>query len=196
MTKLSPLFNLGKSELRRKLLLVFFTNMDNRYYLREMAKMLEVDSTNLSRELKRLEDEGLFQSEFSGHQKYFFLNKTFPLFNELKSTINKTIGVPSILNSFFSNIPGIKRAFIYGSFAKGTDKQNSDIDVCLIVKMNQFNLDTMLSGISRLEKEVGREISYIFRTEKEWKSQLKKKDSFILGLEKGKKIELLDNAQN
>jgi len=58
-------------------------------YLREMALRLKEDPGNLSKELSKLEQEGIFISQFRGKQKYFFLNKAYSLFNELKSIILK-----------------------------------------------------------------------------------------------------------
>ena len=49
-----------KSELRRKLLAYFFTNPENNLCLREIASILEEDAGNLSKELSRLENEGIF----------------------------------------------------------------------------------------------------------------------------------------
>jgi DNA-binding MarR family transcriptional regulator len=52
-----------RSELRRKLLTFFFMNRSARVYVRQLASALDVDSTNLSRELARLESDGLLRSE-------------------------------------------------------------------------------------------------------------------------------------
>lgn len=191
----SSLLNFEKSILRKELFLYFFTNPDRRHYLREIAELLKVDPTNLSRELRRLEGEGVFRSETSGHQKYFLLNKSFRLYNELKSAVDKTIGVPVALKSLLINIPGIKRAFIYGSIARGTEKNHSDIDVCLVINKRQFKEDKLLLDLKRLEERLGREISYVFFTEEEWARRLKKKNSFLAGLEKGEKIQLIDHEE-
>jgi DNA-binding MarR family transcriptional regulator len=48
-----------RSDLRRKVLTFFYLNRKARVYVRQLASDLEVDSTNLSRELKRLEKDGL-----------------------------------------------------------------------------------------------------------------------------------------
>jgi predicted nucleotidyltransferase len=186
------IFNLEKSELRKKLLLYFFTNPDREHYVREIAGILRVDPTNLSRELRRLEMEGIFRSETSGHQKYFSLNREFALYQELKSAISKTIGVPAALKNVLGSISGISRAFIFGSYAKGTQNAQSDIDVCLIIKGRGFSEAPLLDGIKKLEAELGREISYVYFTEPEWIQKKKAKDSFVLGIERGKKIELID----
>jgi predicted transcriptional regulator with HTH domain len=76
-----------KSRLRQNILSYFFTNPTARLYLREIAAILKVDPDNLSKEFNRLEKEGIFVSERRGNLKYFYLNKRYPLYQELKSII-------------------------------------------------------------------------------------------------------------
>jgi DNA-binding MarR family transcriptional regulator len=58
--------------------------------VRELASYIHEDPGNLSRELRRLEDEGLYQSVTRGRIKLYSLNKGYPLFRELKAIIFKT----------------------------------------------------------------------------------------------------------
>lgn len=177
-----------KSRLRNKILLHFFTNIDSEMYLREMALRLEEDPGNLSKELSKLEKEGIFISQFRGNQKYFFLNKTYPLFNELKSIIFKTIGIKGSLQNIINETSGIVSAFIYGSFATGEENPSSDIDLCLIVKDSVFNENNFISKINNFGKTILREINYIYYSEEEWKKQLDDNDSFITNIKIGPKI--------
>jgi len=179
-----------KSRLRNKILLHFFTNTDDEMYLREMALRLKEDPGNLSKELSRLEKEGIFISQFRGKQKYFFLNKTYPLFNELKSIIFKTIGIQGSLQNIINKTSGIVLAFIYGSFATGKENASSDIDLCLIVKGSVFNENNFISKIDGLEKTISREINYIYYSEEEWEKQINENDSFIINIKMGPKIVL------
>ena len=182
-----------KSRLRNKILLHFFTNTDDEMYLREMALRLKEDPGNLSKELSRLEKEGVFISQFRGKQKYFFLNKTYPLFNELKSIIFKTIGIQGSLQNIINKTSGIVTAFIYGSFATGKENASSDIDLCLIVKGSVFNENNFISKIDGLEKTISREINYIYYSEEEWEKQINENDSFIINIKMGPKIVLKGN---
>ena len=179
-----------KSRLRNKILLHFFTNTDDEMYLREMALRLKEDPGNLSKELSRLEKEGIFISQFRGKQKYFFLNKTYPLFDELKSIIFKTIGIQGSLQNIINETSGIVTALIYGSFATGKENASSDIDLCLIVKDSVFNENNFISKIDGLEKTISREINYIYYSEEEWEKQINENDSFIINIKMGPKIVL------
>lgn len=181
----------GKSPLRKKLLAYFFTNPESRHYVREIAEKIGVDPTNLSRALKKLEQEGVFRSEKNGLQKYFSLNKNYALYDELRSMIFKTVGVQGALTRLLRSLSGIQRAFIYGSFAKNSERAGSDIDLCLVVNKKEFKEDLLLSRLHKLERELGREINYTFFSLEEWESKKRSKDSFVLGLSKGKRIELV-----
>lgn len=179
-----------KSRLRNKILLHFFTNTDDEMYLREMALILKEDPGNLSKELSKLEKEGIFISQLRGKQKYFFLNKTYPLFNELKSIIFKTIGIKGSLQNIINETSGIVSAFIYGSFATGEENASSDIDLCLIVKDSVFNENNFISKINDFGKTISREINYIYYSEDEWEKQVNENDSFIINIKMNPKIVL------
>ncbi|MFH2202980.1 MAG: nucleotidyltransferase domain-containing protein [Elusimicrobiota bacterium] len=188
----SPIFSIASSSLRRRLLAYYFSNPEQRLYLRELARLINADPGNLSKELKRLEKEGVFLSEKRGNQRHYSLNQDYNLYHELKSIVGKTIGVQGALTGFFRNIPGIQKAFIYGSFAKGEERPGSDVDICLIVKKPPFTEKPLLEGIKKLENELGREVSYVYFTEQEWKAKQRKNDSFVRGVQRGKRIELFD----
>ena len=121
-----------RSKARQRLLTYYFTNPVARHHLRELADRLCIDPSNLSRELRRLEHDGLFRSEVRGRQKYFRLNREYPLFREVRSIVAKTVGaVPSIAQSVKA-IAGIEEAYLYGSFAGNQQDAASDIDVLVI----------------------------------------------------------------
>ena len=109
------MFLLLNSRLRRKLLTYSFTHPDENYYLRELSHLINEDPGNLSRELKRLEDEGLYISTVKGRVKFFSLNKGYPLFEELKKIIFKTEGVQGSLKDLVQRYEGNTLAFLYGS---------------------------------------------------------------------------------
>ena len=116
------------TKLRKKLLTYSFTHPDENYYVRELSSLIGEDPGNLSR-MKKLEEEGLYASMTKGRVKYFSLNKTYPLFRELKRIIFKTEGVEGSIKEVVLKFGGIALAFIYGSYAKNKEKKASDIDL-------------------------------------------------------------------
>lgn len=176
---------LTRSRLRQKLLSYFFTNPSANLYLREAASILKEDPGNLSKEFARLEKAGVFTSTSKGNQKYFSLDKKYPLYRELKSIIFKTTGVEGSLKEIVNDIDGIVLSFIYGSFAKNRQNTTSDIDILVVGNPDE---DKLMQKIENLEKQLQREINYNIYPEKELKDRIRKKDSFILNILKRPKI--------
>ncbi len=177
-----------RSRLRNKILLHFYTNPNYELYLREISVVLDEDPGNLSKEMSKLEKEGIFLSRLRGKQKYFSLNKDYPLYDELKSIIFKTIGIQGSIQKIINEADGVVTAFIYGSYASGEESSASDVDLCLIIDDNIFDEDKFISKISNLEKSISREVNYIYYSEDEWKDKINQKDSFIETIKNGQKI--------
>jgi len=182
---------LTKSKLRKNLLSYFFTNPECNLYLREIASIIGADPGNLSKELSKLEKEGIFLGHERGNQKYFSLNKKYPLFKELKSIIFKTVGIKGTLEELLKNIKGIKCAFLYGSYANSKENTSSDIDLMLIIDKNIFSETPFLEKIHELSRRFSREINYSYYPLNEWQNKIKEKDSFILNIIKQPKIMLI-----
>lgn len=176
-----------KSELRKKLLLYFFSNVDQKLFLREIARTLSLDPGNLSKELSKLEKEGVFNVELRGGQSYFSLNKSYPLFDEVKQIIFKTIGVEGSLREALGSTQDLDFAFIHGSFAKGVEGLTSDIDLVLV---GDFDSSEFVENVSKLEKNIGREINYHTYTRKEWDDYKKNNNSFVKNIIDSPKIML------
>ena len=121
-----------RSKARQQLLAYYFTNPTARHHLRDLAERLSIDPSNLSKELGRLERDGLFRSEVIGRQKYFQLNREYPLFDEVRKIVAKTIGAAQLIGQAVKRIEGIDEAYLYGSFASNQQDAASDIDVLVI----------------------------------------------------------------
>jgi len=177
-----------RSKTRQRLLAFYFTNPRARLHLRDLAKRLGIDPSNLSRELRRLEREGLFKSEVSGRQKYFQLSSAYPLFAELRSIVSKTIGAVPWIAQSFKTIEGIEEAYLYGSFARNQQDAGSDIDVLVIGAPRG---EAIAEAARKLEQHLGREINYSVLTRKEFRSRLARKDAFLESVWHNKRIPLV-----
>lgn len=178
------------SKLRAKVLGWFFTHADERFFVRQLQSLLGGDPTNLSRELSRLEKLNILISETEGRQKYFNVNKRAPFYEEMKGLVLKTTGVAGAIKTALERAPGIKHAFIYGSFAKHQEKPESDVDLMIVGKVNS---DLLEEAISETEKELGRTINIASYSSKEFREKLKSKNGFIQTVLDGPKIVLIGN---
>ncbi|MBU2541235.1 MAG: nucleotidyltransferase domain-containing protein [Candidatus Omnitrophica bacterium] len=173
------------SKIRRLILKVFLTNPENKYYVRQLSKLISVSVGSLHRELINLENEGILISNYLGNLRQFYVNKEHPLYKEIKQIISKTEGIEGRLKDYLKDTPGLKTIFIYGSFAEGKERADSDIDLFLL---GQPSEDKLINKISDLEKEFTREINYTIYTKSDFKREKKKRNSFILDLMKHPKV--------
>jgi predicted nucleotidyltransferase len=177
-----------RSKTRQRLLAYYVTNPTARLHLRDLAERLNVDPSNLSKELVRLEREGLFRSEVSGRQKYFQLNREYPLFAEVRSIVSKTIGAPSVLAQSLKRIEGIEEAYLYGSFANNQQDARSDIDVLVIGTPPE---QVLAEAIRKIEGQLGRQVSYTVLTRKEFDSRRTRNDAFLENVWHNKRVPLI-----
>jgi DNA-binding transcriptional ArsR family regulator len=177
-----------RSTLRRKLLTYFYVNRSARVYVRQLAERLGVDSTNLSRELARLEQEGLLESEVEGRQRYYRINPRYTHLNAVFSLLQGTVGLVPTLASSLQRVSGIEHAYIYGSFAKNEADSASDIDVLILGQPDASDLAT---EVARVEKLLNREISYAVFKSQELKRKLAARDAFLTDIWRGKRIEVI-----
>ena len=174
------------SKTRRKLLNTFFSNIGSEYYTRQLASVLGISVGTIHREIKALLSSGILNVRSVGNIKLFSLNKQNPIYEEIKNIISKTEGVVKLVKDAVADVGGVKAAFIYGSFAKGDERPDSDVDVFVIG--NDVDEDELVVNISALEKKLFKEINYTRYAESEYKKEKKKKNSFILETIRGKKI--------
>lgn len=179
---------LFSSRARVELLSILFLQPEKEFYLREIARITREDYKNISRELKNLETLGLLTSRKTGNLKYFSLNRKFPIFEELKSIFFKTRGVAKIIKEALQAFEIIDYAFIYGSFASGTENEKSDVDLMVIGKIA---LETLLKLLKAPEKALSREINPSLYELSEIESRLRDNDPFITKVMNEPKIMLI-----
>ena len=176
---------ISKSKIRRDLLSLFFTNPAQKYYLRELQRLLGYSAGSIRRELLKFQKDGLFFTEKVGNLLYYSLNTGHPLFSELKSIVSKTVGVEGSLKKALSSIDNIEIAFIYGSFAAGKENSASDIDLMIIGDPDNSVLNRKLA---MLERKLRREINISLHSMKDYRERKKSQSGFILDLMKKPRI--------
>ena len=140
-----------------EILNLMFSNPDKRYYLAEAAKILGKESANYQRYIEKMISDGILCEERIGNMRFFWLNKDYQLYNEIKAMVSKTIGIEAQLREIIEKIDTIETAFIFGSFA--TDKFNSGSDIDLFI-IGEVNEDNFIEEITKLETKISRDINY------------------------------------
>ena len=179
---------LFSSKVRVEILSVFLMDPERELYVREVERLTGEDYKNVSIELHNLKEIGLLSSQKKGNLKYFSLNKEFVIYEELKAIFMKTKGAVGILRQAVSTKRDIDYAFIYGSFATGKERAQSDIDVMVI---GGIFLEEVLTAIRGPEEKLSREINVSLYDLQEIRKRVKDRDPFIMEVLGGDKIMLV-----
>ncbi len=182
-----------RSELRRKVLTFFHMNREARVYVRQLAAELDADSTNLSRELARLAQDGFLRAEQEGRQLYYSVNRSYPYLKPVFALLQGSVGIEPALKRALQPVGGIESAWIYGSFAKGEADAASDIDLLIVGQPDQALLS---QEVRKAEKLLRREVSYTVFTRQELKRRLAKRDPFVTDIWNGKRIGLIQDGND
>ncbi len=164
------------SKTKRSLLRLFLTNPERRFYTREIAKTTGEPLNAVRRELGYLEKVGLIESHKEGNLKYFRVVKEFPFYPELKKIIYCTVALGDYLRDRLKDSESIELAFIYGSVARNEEMAKSDIDLFVVGGIDEEELHGLVSDI---EKEIGREISYVLMTKREFNERKDRGEPFL-----------------
>lgn len=148
------------------------------FHLNELRRLTGLGSASLQRELNRLAEAGLVNSERVGNLRLFRANPNNPVYGELVALIRKTLGAaPLLREALLPLAPDLQAAWIYGSYAKQTETARSDIDVMLVGK--KLTLGKVLEVLAPLEPELGRKINPTLYTPAEFAKRRAEADSFV-----------------
>ncbi|MHB1381792.1 MAG: nucleotidyltransferase domain-containing protein [Thermoleophilia bacterium] len=176
------------SKTRVELITWFVTHPDERFHYSQLLNIFKASAQSVQNELKRLEKVGFLSSQKEGNIRFYWINKDFILYPEIKSMIFKTVGVGEELRKSLVKVSDVKAAFIYGSVAKNLEDARSDIDVMVIGDVSE---DEVHKAISKSEERLGREVNYSLFSPGDWKKQMKAKKAFVSNVAKDKKIFLI-----
>lgn len=177
-----------KSKVTQRVLSYFFLNPENSLYVNELARKLNLDKRNLVKKLAELEKEGILKFQARGNLKLYSINKRYSFYEEYRKIIIKTIGFEEKLRIILSEERGVVEAYIYGSYAKNSMDVYSDIDLLIV---GNHKIISLQKKLSKLQKEIDREINSLNMEGEELKKRVKNKDSFIQGIFSSKYIKVL-----
>lgn len=154
---------------------LLFLNSASEFHLSDIARRTGLSPPGVSKELANLVKAGLVKRRDQGNLSFYRINQDGIIFSEMKRIFLKYEIFSEILSEELAK-ERIKYALIYGSFAKGTEKEGSDIDLLVIGDVPENHL---LRAIPKIERSTGREINFILWTEKEFREKVQKKIPLI-----------------
>ena len=176
-----------RSKIARTVLGYFMLHQNAESYVNGLARRLSLDSGNLTRKLIELEKEGILKSRWQGSERYYSLNTSFPLLKEYRRIILKTVGFEHALRQSLAAIQGLKKAVVFGSYARDKMDAASDIDLLVI---GQHNVVDLHRAIATIQKTADRHLNVVSMSEEEYRRK-KNKDLFLRSIEQKPKIKII-----
>jgi DNA-binding Lrp family transcriptional regulator len=174
---------LFSSSIRADVLALLLNSPDDKFYIRQIAKLLKKNPSGIKRELDKLQEMGIVKGEKVANLRYFQADRQSPLFTELKDLISKSLGLPGALKRLLK-ANSIKTAFICGPYAAGEETLTVDL-----VVVGSFT-PPLLTGLQEIEKNFNKKINCTLISEEDFKIK-KKKDPNLRRLLAEKRITLL-----
>ena len=173
---------------RGAVLRVLYGQVGKAFYLRQLARLTEIALGPVQREMRQLVAAGLVTKKTVGTQILYSANERSPVFREIKTLINKTVGIHNILVHALDPLHDrINLAFVYGSVARARETEYSDVDLMVVGRVDFGEVVDSLAGA---EKVLNREINPTVYSFKEFskkvrgnflKTVLAEKKLFIIG---------------
>jgi predicted nucleotidyltransferase len=177
------------SRARVEILRLLMLNPGDRRYLREVASLTHQPVRAAQRELARLEAAGLLTAIIEGNRKYYQANRKSPVFPEIKALLVKTVGLGDIFRQHLQERrDSIQLAFIFGSYARGSEGSTSDIDLMVVGEISGRELARLLAPV---RKTLGREVNSVSMTPEEFRAKARQGNTFIGEIQRGPKIFLV-----
>lgn len=183
------LSNILFGQIRGGVLALLYGRADEAFYVRQIARHLGASVGAVQRELEKLAQIRLITRRSSGNQVFYQVNQQSPVFSDMRSLVNKTVGVFNFLRAALEPLAErILAAFVYGSVAREEEMAQSDIDLMIV---GEVELDEILSRLSKLEGSLGRPTNPTVYSAKEFKQKIASGNHFLNAVMKDKKVFLM-----
>lgn len=158
-------------------------------HVREIARLAGAPAGTMHKELERLSEVGLLKKARVGNQVQFNANRNHPVFGELVSLLRKTVGLADILIDALAPLADrIRFAFVFGSMARGSEHDGSDVDVLIV---GEVDFASVLDALYDAQAQLQREINPKVFSAQEWIDRTKAGASFVSDLLAKPKIFLI-----
>lgn len=179
------------SKTRVKLLHIFLSNPDKRFFVRELTRKIRQRINSVRLELQNLESVGLLHSIVENNKKYYHINRQFPLYPELKNLMLKSY---LLVNKKFVNklksVGQISYLTLTGFF---TSADNVKTDILIVGKINRKKISRL---INKMQNEFSHPIRFTVMSTKEFQYRNDLTDKFLYEILEQRRIVLIDKLRN
>ncbi|HNZ86443.1 MAG TPA: winged helix-turn-helix domain-containing protein [bacterium] len=180
------------SKTRVKILRLFFAKQDSMFFVREITRELGEQINSVRRELENLEKIGLLKYEEKNNKKFYYINKNFILFEELRNIIIKSrVLLEKEYIRRLKRLDGVKYLALTGYFVDLKDETLTDM--IIVGKINKSIIEKI---VDQMSSEFMVDLNYTLMDQKEFNYRCGMTDRFLYNILKNKKIVIIDKIKS
>lgn len=171
----SMLKTLFGSGTRVKLLKRFLLHPEREFYVRELTRMLDEQINGVRRELANLKKVGLLRMRSRDRKKFYFVNKEFIFYTELRDIFLKSVFDKDDLSATLQELGQVDFMLLSGVLA---GNKNSQVDLLVVGDIDQDSLAQFIDNLSRDQQQ----IRYSLMSTENFLYRYEYQDAFVHGL--------------
>lgn len=181
------------SQTRVKLLQLFLSKPEEKYYVRELTRVLDSQINAVRRELKNLENLDIVKIvedlDSNGKRKFYQPNTEFVLYPELKSMMQKAQFL--VEKKFANALKKTGKIHYLALTGQFVNENNAPIDLLVVGRVNKTKFNNLLK---KFEKNIRKEINYTLLEKNEFDYRRSVADRFLYAILDAEKIVLIDEV--
>ncbi len=164
--RLAPIF---RSNTQLQILGVTYLEPERHFTIPELVERSSRPQPTVAREVDRLAEAGLLQTELRSGRRSVWADTTSPIFDELHSILLKTIGPKAVIEQQLRGLEGVDQALIFGSWARRYLGEPGPLpqDVDLIV-IGDADVAEVRSAADAASRRLGRDVNVTVLAPEEW----------------------------
>ena len=140
-----------------RILSLYTSDYSTKLHVRESSRILKTNHRTISLALQKLEKNRIMDSTVIGKSRQYHLNLKNVITKEFIKTaesyksinfLNKNFLIKKLMDEL-SNIVKTTPVFLFGSYAKGTETKESDIDIAIIKDSDELNITKLMKDFAQ-----------------------------------------------
>jgi len=164
---------------------LFFNNPDEMYYVRQITRKISEEINAVRRELERMLGSGLLKSEERGNRLYYYLNKKYLYYQELRQMVVKSTGIGDKIRKRRRKLGKVEFVMFSGKFIRGLRPTQNEVDMLIV---GEVDLKELQKIIKQEEEGLGREINYAVFSSEEFEFRKTRRDPFVMDILYGSRV--------
>jgi predicted nucleotidyltransferase len=155
-----PLRLLGMAASTAAILRYFALRPEAQPHARHLQRVLGIGGASLQRDLERLVKIGALERSPDGRLVRYRVVPSSPAWRGLQLLIGNVSDPTALIADALRDVSGVQAAFVFGSMASGTQRDDSDVDV-FIVEHPDVDKRSLLRQLSEVTLLAGREVNTV-----------------------------------